>query len=464
VFLLSDRNFLEEYFKREFDVAPNFGNFVYVKQQEGDLAFSGLIEARTSPWITTTNWLPRADGYLIGQDLFGIFTSDTQVSAGFAQLKPSNDPVLFVQDVPPPPIPNTVLFPTTRRDDTARFAVTEELALPLNAGPFKVVPYVKGALIEYTSDLQGHEDGRAWGGGGVRASIPFTRIYPDVCSELFNVNGINHKIVLSGNYFIARANEPFTKFPELDRLNDDSTDQAIRGIRPYEPAFNTTAGLALATSPLFDAQTYAIRRLIDNRLDTLGDIDVLQLDLRQRLQTKRGFPGAEHIVDWMVLDTSVSYFPEANKDNFGKAFSFWEYNYVWNIGDQTAFESTGLYDPQINGPRIFTVGMFFNRPDRTGFYLGYRQTDPLQSRLVTASASYVFSPKYSGTFTVAYDFGVNQSVTNSVIFTRTGSDLQVSLGFTYNTLQNNFGAIVEVVPSLFPLRRANLLQQGGLGR
>src|SRR5262249_48967763 len=203
--------FLEEYYKREFDTSPNFANFLYVKQQEGNLAWSALGEVRSSPWITTTEWLPRLDGYLIGQDLFGIFTSDTQIQAGYAQLKPSNDPVLFVQNVPPPPIPNTLLFPTTRSDQTARFAITEELALPLTAGPFKVVPYVKGALIEYTRDLEGDETGRAWGGGGVRASIPFTRLYPDVCSELFNVNGINHKIVISGNYFVARANEPFTK-------------------------------------------------------------------------------------------------------------------------------------------------------------------------------------------------------------------------------------------------------------
>src|SRR5262249_11454009 len=334
---------------------------------------------------------------------------------GYAVLRPSNDPLLFVQDVPPPPIPNTALFPTTRSNNTARFAIQEELALPLhNVGPFEVVPYVKGALIEYTHDLEGDETGRAGGGPGRRASTPFTRVYPDVCSELFNVNGINHKIVISGNYFIARTNEPFTKFAQLDRLNDDASDQALRGFKPYEPAFNSFAGLALATSPLYDPQTYAIRRLVDNRLDTLDDIQVVQLDVRQRLQTKRGFPGAEHIIDWMVLDTSVSYFPEANKDNFGTPFSFWEYSYLWNIGDQTSFESTGLYDPQIKGPRIFTVGMYFARPDRTSFYLGYRQTDPLQSRLVTASASYVFSPKYSGTFTVAYDFGVRESVTNSV--------------------------------------------------
>ena len=31
--------------------------------------------------------------------------------------------------------------------------------------------------------------------------------------------------------------------------------------------------------------------------------------------------------------------------------------------------------------------------------------------------------------------------------------LQVSLGFSYNVLQNNFGAILEITPSLFPVSR-----------
>jgi hypothetical protein len=34
----------------------------------------------------------------------------------------------------------------------------------------------------------------------------------------------------------------------------------------------------------------------------------------------------------------------------------------------------------------------------------------------------------------------------------------VSAGFSYNSLQNNFGAIFEVVPSLFPISK-----RSGLG-
>ena len=240
--------------------------------------------------------------------------------------------------------------------------------------------------------------------------------------------------------------------PQLDQLNDDATNSMLREFKPQQPFFNPGAGVALATSPLFDPQTYALRRLLLSNIDTLDDIQVAQFDLRQRLQTKRGYPGAEHIVDWMVLDTSVSIFPDKSQ-NFNKAFSFAEYQYTWNIGDRTTFESTGWFDSQDQGARVFTAGMYFNRPDRTSFYVGYRQIDPLQSRVISGSVNYVFSPKYSLTASSAYDLGTSSAFTNTLVFTRTGADLQVSLGFSYNAIQNNFGAIVEIVPSLLPLRR-----------
>jgi hypothetical protein len=464
VSLLSDRNYLQEYYKQEFDTDPNQANFVYVKQQQGEWAWSGLAQVRTSPFLTTTQWLPRADGYLLGKSFFDVFTSNTQVSAGYARLAPTNDPDLPIAGTN---IPSFVLDPTTRRDNTGRFFAFEELSAPFTLGPFRIVPYAKGMAADYTSDLAppgplaaaGDNLGRFWGGGGLRASVPLSRLYPDIQSELFNFNGLYHKMVLSADYFYARTSSHFLSVPQLDRLDDDTNTQALREIKPQEPAINGQAGVFLATSPVFDPQLYAIRRVIDNRIDTLDDINVLRVDLLQRLQTKRGYPGSEHIIDWMTLNTSFSYFPQSSEGP-GKPFAFLEYQYLWNIGDRTAIESTGWYDPEIHGPRVFTVGLFLNRPDRTNFYIGYRQIDPLQSRVVTGSVTYQFSPKYSMTFTTSYDFGTTQALNNTILFTRTGTDLQVSLGFTYNSIQNNLGFVFEIVPNLLPINQGTALLGG----
>jgi hypothetical protein len=437
---LSDRNYLEQYSKNEFDVDYPARTYAYVKQQQDFWAWTGLVEPRIRNWVTETEALPRFDGYLLGVSLLDRFTSNTTVSGAYLQLRTSNDPE--------PPV-----SPTDQNSNSGRFAVGEELSLPLAAGPFKLVPYGKLLLAEYTQDLNGDETGRAWGGLGVRGSIPFSRLYPDVESELFNLKGLYHKAVASGNYFYATTNEPYTRFAQFDRLNDDATDQALRDIKPLEPTFNPAHGFALENSPLYDPQTYAIRRLIMNRLETLDTIEVFQFDLRQRLQTKRGYPGAEHTVDWMTLDLSASYFPAGNRDNFGSNWAFLEYDYVWNVGDRLALESTGWIDPESGGPRVFTVGAFMNRPDRTNFFLGYRQIDLLESRAVTAAVSYVFSAKYSMTAASTYDFGTGQNLSSSLVFTRNGSDLQVSVGVTYNAVTQSFGATVLVIPNLIPPNR-----------
>jgi hypothetical protein len=447
---LSDRNFLEQYFKREFDTDWNQATFVYLKQQQDNWAWTVLVEPKIRDWVTETQWLPRADGWLIGQSFFDRLTYNAHASATWAKLELSTDSSQPV---------STTDSPT----GTGRFDLMQELSLPFYAGPFKVVPYGMLDLTEYTNDLTNNETGRAWWAAGVRASLPLTRVYPDIQSDLWNLNGINHKIVLSANYIDARTNQPHLRFPQLDRLNDDATDQALRDIRPLEPFINPGNGEFLIHSLLFDPQQYAIRRLLLDRIDTLDDIEEVEFDVRQRWQTKRGYPGFQHIVDWMTLDLSAVYFPNSVRDNFGNPFAFIEADWVWNVGDRTALTSSAWVDPIDNGPRVFTIGGFFNRPDRTNFYLGYRQIEPLQSRAVTGSMTYVFSPKYALTASSTYDFGTSLALSNSVLFTRIGSDIQVSLGFTYNALQNNFGFLFQIVPNLVPAGRAPTLSSGGGG-
>ncbi|TMQ35047.1 MAG: hypothetical protein E6K70_04355 [Planctomycetota bacterium] len=436
VSLLSDPNFLEQYYKNEFDTGLNQETFLYVKQQQNNWAWTVLGEPYLRNWVTETEWLPRADGYLIGQSFFDLFTYNAHASAGYARLRTT--------DVPPPPVEIT-----DQTTNTFRFDLMQELSLPFTLGPFRLVPYGKLDLTYYSEDLEGTDRGRIYGGGGLRGSIPFTRLYPDIQSDLLNVNGINHKIVISGNYYIAESDTPFTRLPQLDRLNDDATDQALRDIKPREPALNPAHGLALEFSPVYDPQLYALRRLVDDRIDTLDTIEVLQGDIRQRWQTKRGYPGQQHTVDWMTLDLSASFFPHSNRDNFGENFAFLQYDWTWNVGDRTALVSNGWVDPETDGPRVFNVGAFLNRPDRTSFYVGYRQIDPLQSKAVTGSATYIFSPKYAMTAMVTYDFGVNMELT-SLMLTRMGSDLQVSVGITYNSILSTVGATFEIIPNIVP--------------
>jgi hypothetical protein len=302
-----------------------------------------------------------------------------------------------------------------------------------------------------------------YGGGGLRGSVPFSRLYEDAASELFNVRGLYHKASLGANYYYARSNTPYTALPQLDRLNDDTTDYTYNYARTYVPQFiSGPDGQALAFSPVYDAQRYAIRRVVDNRADTLDDIHVLRLENRNRLQTKRGYPGLEHTVDVAVLNVGASFFPNPARDNFDHPWAFLEYDALWNIGDRVSVMSAGWVDPFDLGARYWNLGMSLDRPDRTSFYLGYRQTDPLNSKAVTGSVGYQLSRRYYTNVGVSYDFGIQQALTNSFSITRTGSDLTFTLGVTYNALVNNFGVQFLLVPNLVASAAPGKLG-GGLG-
>jgi hypothetical protein len=438
---LSDKNFLEQYYKPEFDQAENQETFFYLTNRRGNFSGSILVEPRIRDWVTETAWLPKAEGHVIGWSPLDLLTYDAKLSVGYAQLLPTN--------IPPPPVSATDV-----RTNTGRFDLWQDLEFPFKVGPFKIVPFGILDLTAYTADLTGNSVGRIYAAAGARGSIQASRLYPDVQSELFNLQGLYHKSVLSTTYYYAHSNIPFSELPQLDQLNNNATDQALRDITPRQPFLNPANGVALATSPIFNPQTYAIRRLVDDRVDTLDSIQEIQIDWRNRWQTKRGFPGMQHTVDVFTLDTSISIFPNAARDNFGSTIGFVEYDANWNVGDRTAIFSSGWVDPFTNGVRYFALGTQLNRTDRTSFGLAFRYTDPIDSRMLSATASYVFSPKYSMTAATSYDFGINKGLSHALVFTRNGTDLQLNLSLTYNPILNNFGFNIDVVPLIVAARRA----------
>ncbi|MGE3803764.1 MAG: hypothetical protein AB7K24_03710, partial [Gemmataceae bacterium] len=318
--VLSDKNFLEQYYYNEFNRGINQETFIYLKQQRDFWAWTAIAEPRIRTWVNETQRLPELTGHLIGVSWFDLVTYNARASAGYLDLKTSN--------VLPPP-----LEPTTVNADAGRFDLWQDVSLPFYLGPVKLAPYGVVDLTSYTQDLNGDATGRFYGGGGARASMPLSRLYPSAASDIFNVNGIYHKVVFGGNYYNVYSDTPFSELPQFDRLHDDASDQSIRdlnqpfapGLIPRQFSYNPANAFNLINNPLFNPQTYAIRRLATSRVDTLDTIQVLQGDIRQRWQTKRGYPGQQHIVDWMVLDTSTSFFPAANRDNFGVSFAFWEY-------------------------------------------------------------------------------------------------------------------------------------------
>jgi hypothetical protein len=436
VSVISDHNFLEQYFAHEYQNEPDQNTYLYAKQQHDNWAWTFLVEPRIRDWVTETEALPRVDGYLLGAKIFDLVTYEAKASAGYYQLRTTNQP-------------DFAYLATDKDVDTGRFDLFQEVDIPFRTGPVNWVPYGVLDLTYYTQDLAGNDQGRVYGAGGVRTSMPLSHLYSDVSSELFNLDTIYHKIMLHGNFYTAWSNVRYSQLPQLDQFNDNASDQAIRDMFPQNLSNNPAIAQNMLTTRIFDPQMYALRRLVLDNIDTRDDMEVLQLGIDQRWQTKRGFPGNEHIIDWMTLNLSASLFPRPDRDNFGAAAAFLEYDWTWNIGDRTSLVSTGWIDPISNGPRVFSIGANFNRPDNTNFFLSYRQIDPLNSRAVIGAFTYTLSQKYSVTASASFDFGIQQQVT-SLVLTRTGKDLRVSFGISYNSILNTFGFVFDVVPTLMP--------------
>lgn len=437
----SDRDFREQFYKQEFDTARNLESYAYLNGGSGNLGGSLLLQGNTfRPWVTETQSLPRADAYWLGETFFDLLNYNARASAGYYRFHPA-------EQAPLPVLPT---------DQTAvnlgRFHLNQELSAPFDLGPFRLTPYGTVDLAYYTQDRSGDSTGRLYGGGGARASLPYQRLYESVDSELFNLKGLMHKGQWSLNYLYAKSNVDYQRLPQLDRLNDDAIDQSYRYIRPLQSLYVPgPAGVALQNSSLFDPQNLAIRRLVENRVDTLDDMHVFQFENHHRFQTKRGFPGSEHTVDYLTLDTGISFYPQKDRDNFGKSWSNLNYAALWNVGDRTAITSSGWFDPFDSGAKYFSVGTNLNRPDGTNFYVGYRQIDPIRSRAVTAAIGYQLSRRYSTFLSSTYDFGIQSALSNTIMLNRIGTDVTISLGFTYNAIVNNFGVQLTVIPNIVGL-------------
>src|SRR5262249_43951649 len=93
--VLSDQNFLEQFYKPEFDTAENQETFLYLTNRRGVFSGSILVEPNIRSWVTETQWLPKVEGHVLGWSPLDIFTYDAKVSAGYANFltAPSPPPV-----------------------------------------------------------------------------------------------------------------------------------------------------------------------------------------------------------------------------------------------------------------------------------------------------------------------------------------------------------------------------------
>ena len=209
--------------------------------------------------------------------------------------------------------------------------------------------------------------------------------------------------------------------------------------------------------PQFDSRLYALRTgagldVTAPYNELIDDQQFLTLGIHQRLQTKVGPPDRQRIRDWMSLDLQATYFPNANRDDFGSEWGLLTAHYVWNVSQRTTILANALYDTFPGAEQLWNVGIMSNRSERGSVYLGLAQVKGdfgvLDSDILTASYTYQMSQKWISTVGTAYDLGEHRNVGQSFTVTRVGLDFLVHVAGSYDVSTGNTSFAIAIEPRI----------------
>jgi len=278
------------------------------------------------------------------------------------------------------------------------------------------------------------------------------RVDPTIENRLLNVHGLAHKVVFDAEFAFAVSNRDLDQLTLYDPLDDDSIEAFRRRL-----AVGTFG--AAPVPRRFDERFYALRTgmqgwVTSPSTEIADDLMALRLGMRHRWQTKRGMPGNRRIIDWIVLDTNLTWFPDETRDNFGKAVGLLDYDFRWHVGDRLTLLSDAVFDFFQDGQQVITFGGFLSRPPRGSLYLGLRLLEgPISYQVLAMSYSYWMSPKWVSSFGTSVDLGGEGNIGQRFSITQIGESLLISAGFTVNAARDNVGVSLAIEPRFLPKNR-----------
>ncbi|MEE9394196.1 MAG: LPS assembly protein LptD [Planctomycetota bacterium] len=253
---ISDRGFLSEYYENEFQSDKEQETLIYAKRAVGASALTFLANTRLNDFQTQTEFLPRASYQLISYPLIDI---GNRSSLYFdARYEVSNARLRFDDELHRP------------NARTYRADFDQTVALPFFLGPVKIEPFVgfrytrygRGALVDESFDRIGNLY-------GARATTQLSRTF-DARGGLFNLDGLRHIVT-----------------PSVEYRNISHVSHSVDDFIPFD-----------------DVELFTER-------------EELVFRLRNRLQTQWHDGDNSEVVDLIDLDLKWTFFPSAERDNFG---------------------------------------------------------------------------------------------------------------------------------------------------
>ena len=453
----TDRNFLEQFYEREWDTYKDSTTGFWLERNDRNQSFNLTADLRVNDFFTQTEWLPRFDHFILGKPVsLDRAVWHGRTSIGYGRLRTADAPLDLGQAAVFDPLA------WEANVDGVRVGTRHEIDVPLQVGPVKVVPYALGDISYWQEALDGEDLLRAYGQAGIKASLPFWRVDPTIQSELWNINGLAHKVSFDVEAFYADASQDLDELALYDQLDDNSQEDFRRRF-----AFETFGILPGGDVPLrFDERFFALRTGMQGNvtapsMEIADDLEIIKFGIRQRWQTKRGMPGQERIIDWVTLDVETAFFPESNRDNFGSEFGVFDYDFRWHVGDRVSLVSDGYFDFFGDGLRTASIGVHAGRPEVGNLFLGFRSIEgPLSSNILTAGGTYRMSEKWGVKGQSQFDFGDTGTIGHALNLVYIGESFLWQIGLNANFARENFGFRFGFEPRFF--RRSRVFMPGGV--
>ena len=455
---VSDPNYLEQYFQNTYATAPEQQTSVYLKQQHDTEAFTALGKWNLTGFITNADLenneysvqrYPEAHYYREGDKILGLFTYFSDSSGGIIndQFSNTTSGVRGLELNFPGLNPNETfsqyyLGNGWTNQPVARLDSRQEIDFPLAVGPVQFDPFVSGRLTYWDTSFPvvnnqlGGGTTRAWGTVGFRSSTTFSKVYPNVKSDLLDVDQLRHIIEPQVSMFATGAN----------------VQQGY--LQPF-----------------------------DRNVEGITDASGAEFALRQTLQTKRGRKGHRQIVDWITFNVAADVFwnhhlsgpfnpnnpqyagaPFSTSDFGNPLIGYYDWsrpelsqiadsinaNFSWRIGANVEFLADESWNIDLQQLEELDSGVEVNQSPNLSYFLGNRYIRAVDSDLWTAAISYKLTRKYTIAASESYDFALNHNVMTDFTLVREIPRFYVGITLAYNADTASTAAMVSLWPAGFP--------------
>ena len=427
---ISDRNFLEEFFKPEFQTGKEQETLLYLKKQHDNWAFTALLQTNILDFVTQTERFPDLAYFRLGERVGDLATWYTENRLGVVRYRAGDRTVHeFLRDVLRGGSVDGFRDEQTQSSGaTGRIDTRQELDAPIDIGPWRFVPFVTGRGTAWDDSPQDGNAGRAFGSAGVRGSMYLTRMYPGVRSELFDIDGLRHVVKPDIVAWAAGANrDPHELYP------------------------------------------------FDETVEGMHDASGAAFGVRQRWQTKRGEGADRRSVDVYTHDLEIGAYDNAGGDvvtngytSFSRPENSLARNYVnsstvWRINDRTALLSETNYDLNDAQVDILNVSMAVERTPRFSYLIGYRFIDQSNSNLLGFDMNYRLTEKHTVAFRELFDLDRGRTLDFTVGLIRKHPRWFSALSFELNESEDDFGVSLSIWPEGLPQAALGSRRFTGLG-